>query len=117
MSKSDDYISKEVGKMFGILDSKKTQNTTSLKYDAGKLRLDLIPPITYEALGRVLTFGAEKYSANSWQGIERERYVGALLRHFVEYMKDPDSVDAESGFKHIEHVLCNAMFLNYMANS
>ena len=90
-------------------------DTKALKYDGGKLRLDLIPPETYEALGRVLTYGAEKYSVNSWQFVERERYVAALLRHFVEYMKDPMSVDEESGLKHIEHVLCNAMFLNWMS--
>lgn len=87
-----------------------------LKYDDGKLRMDLIPPVTYEALGRVLTYGAKKYTDNSWQGVERKRYVAALLRHFIEYMKDPQSIDSESGLKHIEHVLCNAMFLNYFEN-
>ena len=91
-------------------------DTWGLKYDQNKLRMDLIPPETYEALGRVLTYGAGKYSPNSWQGVASERYVGALLRHFVAYMKEPSGVDEESGLKHIEHVLANAMFLNWMCN-
>ncbi len=84
-----------------------------LKYDKDKLRMDLIPPIAFEALGRILTYGADKYTDNSWQGIEPERYRAALLRHFVAYLKDPDGVDEESGLKHIEHCFCNAMFLCY----
>ena len=83
------------------------------KFDAGKLMLELIPPETYEALGTVLTYGARKYSENSWQNVEPSRYKGALLRHFVEYLKDPSSIDKESGFLHIDHLLCNAMFLSY----
>ena len=33
----------------------------SVKKDGGKLMLELIPPETLEALGRVLTHEAEKY--------------------------------------------------------
>ena len=86
----------------------------SIKSDAGKLMLELIPPETYISLGRVLTYGAEKYSPNSWQDVEEERYVGALLRHLTAYMQDPTGCDEESGLLHIEHVLCNAMFLNWI---
>ena len=83
------------------------------KHDGDKLMLELIPPETYEALGRVLTYGARKYSPESWKEVERPRYVGALLRHLTAYLKDPHSVDEESGLPHIEHLLCNAAFLQY----
>lgn len=86
-----------------------------LKYDKGKLRMGLIPPEAFEALARILTYGANKYADNSWQGVEPERYRAALLRHYVAYLKDPDGVDEESGLKHIEHCFCNAMFLSYFA--
>lgn len=49
------------------------------KHDAEKPRLDLIPTSVYRSLGAVLTFGAVKYGANTWQGVECERYVAALL--------------------------------------
>lgn len=86
-----------------------------IKHDNGKLRLDLIPTSAYRSIGAVLTFGAEKYSDNTWQGVERERYVAALLRHLVAYLDDPQGKDEESGLLHSEHLLCNAMFLNHFA--
>lgn len=83
-----------------------------LKYDNGKLRMDLIPPTALESLARVLTYGANKYADNSWQGVEPNRYIAALMRHLTEFMKDNNSRDSESGLLHIEHILCNAAFLN-----
>jgi hypothetical protein len=90
----------------------KTRNQEA-KADAGKLMLELIPPEAFEALGRVLTYGAQKYGANKWQSIDdaKERYKGALLRHYVAYQKEPHGRDKESGLLHIEHLFCNAMFL------
>ena len=76
--------------------------------------LELIPPSAYVSLGRVMTYGAMKYGPNSWQLVELERYIGALLRHLVAFLKDPTGVDEESGLLHIEHVFCNAMFLNHL---
>lgn len=87
-----------------------------IKQDNGKLRMELIPPETLKALAEVLTYGANKYSANSWQQVEPQRYLGALLRHLVEYVKDNNSIDDESGIKHIDHVLCNACFLGWFVN-
>ncbi len=86
-----------------------------VKHDAGKLMLELIPVECYESLGRVLTFGAQKYGPNSWQQVDMERYVGALLRHYCLFRQDPWGVDVESGLMHTEHLLCNAMFLDYLA--
>lgn len=90
----------------------------STKKDAGKLRMELIPTSAMKSLGRVLTFGAEKYSPNSWKKVEAGRYIGALLRHIVRFMDDPLGKDDESGLYHIEHILCNAAFLNdFVQNS
>lgn len=89
----------------------------SVKADGGKIRLELIPLSTLTSLGNVLTFGAEKYSENSWQNVEPERYIGALLRHFEAYRKDNLSIDKDSGLLHIECVLCNAAFLNDFAQA
>lgn len=93
--------------------TKHIKRNQSAKADAGKLMLELIPPDAIEALGRVLTYGATKYGPNKWQTIDdaKNRYTGALLRHLTAYQRDPQSRDAESGLLHVEHVLCNAMFL------
>jgi hypothetical protein len=84
----------------------------SKKFDGNKIRMELIPPSAYIGIGRVLTHGAEKYGANTWQDVEWERYVGALLRHLVAFLEDPTGVDADSGLLHSEHLLVNAVFLN-----
>lgn len=84
----------------------------NIKADGEKTRMELIPTSAYKSLGRVLTFGAKKYTPNSWQNVEVERYVGALLRHLCAYLDDPYGKDEESGLYHSEHLLTNAMFIN-----
>lgn len=84
----------------------------SKKQDGGKLRMELIPPTALTSIARLLTYGAIKYGPNTWQSVEYERYVGAILRHLTAFMADPTGYDVESGLPHIEHVLINAVFLN-----
>ena len=84
----------------------------SMKADNGKLRMELIPTSALYSLGRVLTHGAKKYGTNTWQAVEWDRYVGALIRHLLAFMDDPLGKDADSGLAHTEHLLANAVFLN-----
>ena len=77
------------------------------KNDAGKPRLDLLPPKAILAIGEVMTYGAAKYGPNNWQGVAPERYTAALLRHLMAYM-DGQEQDEESGLPHLWHVLTNA---------
>lgn len=81
------------------------------KADTDKPRLDLVPPEAMAAMGRVLTFGAAKYAARNWeQGMSWGRIVAALLRHLFAWLGGEDK-DPESGFSHLDHVICNAAFL------
>ena len=82
-----------------------------VKYDEGKLRYGLIPPQIKEALACIFTHGAEKYGANTWQNVSRERYEDALERHYQEYLKG--NILDESGFPHSFHVLWNAQAIVY----
>lgn len=81
-----------------------------LKYDGDKPMLDLIPPEAIMAIGRVMTYGAQKYGPNNWQGVEPRRYVAALLRHLMAYQAREVN-DPESGMPHLWHVATNAAFL------
>ena len=84
---------------------------TGKKYDGGKLRLDLIPPEAIDALGEVLTYGADKYEPYNWaKGLKFSRVYGAALRHLNAYWKGED-VDSESGIDHLKHALTNLAFL------
>lgn len=81
------------------------------KHDSGKPRLDLIPPEAMFALGRVLAFGAQKYADRNWEkGFAWGRSVAALLRHLFAWIGGQDK-DPETGFCHLDHVLCNVVFL------
>lgn len=63
-----------------------------------------------EQLCEIITYGAKKYKPNNWQNVERERYVAAYIRHYVAYLNGED-LDQESGFHHLAHAMCNAMFI------
>ena len=81
-------------------------------------RLSLVSPYLIEAVGTVRTYGTEKYGSDSnWREVEPERYKDALMRHWVEYLKNPESRDTESGLLHIDHVACNVNFLVEVAHA
>ena len=86
----------------------------SLKYDDGKVRMDLVPLECVEYIAKVLTYGAKKYADNSWQDLPDfwKRYKAALLRHLTALDKG-ELIDKESGLYHIDQVLTNAMFLSW----
>ena len=83
----------------------------AVKNDSNKLRMELIPPDALEALARILTDGAIKYSSRNWElGMEWSRPYAALQRHLLAWWGGQD-VDPESGHPHLWHVLTNAVFL------
>ena len=86
--------------------------TGGLKYDAGKLRYDLVPPHAIKAIADVLTYGADKYAPNSWQTVSdgETRYTAAMMRHFEAY-REGEELDPETGKSHLAHCLCNLTFL------
>lgn len=87
-------------------------NDQTIKADAGKPRLSLVPPEIIIAIARVREYGVSKYgAAESWQKVEKDRYKDALYRHWLEYLKDPTGTDSESGLPHLWHLACNVAFL------
>ena len=86
-----------------------------MKYDGGKPRMALLfdgCPNALEAVAQVLTFGAQKYAAHSWQTVPEgeERYKSALLRHLTAVGKG-EEIDSESNLHHLAHAACNALFI------
>lgn len=80
------------------------------KNDTGKPRLALLPPDAMFAMARVLTHGADSYSAWNWhKGIAYERLVSASLRHVMAWLGgQPD--DPETGESHLAHAMCGLAF-------
>jgi hypothetical protein len=85
--------------------------TDGLKHDGGKPRLDLVPPELIEAVGTVMTHGAEKYGEASYRNVDPKRYRSALMRHICKWLKNPYGKDEDSGLPHLWHIACNVAFL------
>lgn len=68
-----------------------------------------------EAVNRVLHWGCNErqppYPETGWKDVPLDKYKQALLRHQSEWMKDPMSLDEESGKLHLAHMATNALIL------
>lgn len=82
------------------------------KTDAGKDRWELLPINQIQKVVKVLTDGAKRYGDNGWRSVDnpQERFYAAMMRHLYAW-RTGDKIDKESGFNHMIHVICNAIFL------
>ena len=81
------------------------------KYDSDKPHLYLLPPKTLYEVGKVLTFGAEKYDPHNWRKVDdlQNRYSSAAMRHILAHI-DGEDLDEETGLSHLAHAICCLMF-------
>ena len=95
---------------------KKSMEAKKNDFKDGKLRWDLLPLAEIEEIVKVYTEGAKKYGDNNWQKLPNgiSRYKAALLRHMVEYDKG-NTVDPETGCKHLAQVAWNAIAMLYLS--
>lgn len=83
----------------------------------GKAKITLVPMQILKDVAEVREYGVKKYgSVDSWKEVPIEDYRDALFRHLLEYTKDPNSVNKESGIKHYKHIACNLAFICEMEN-
>jgi len=80
------------------------------KHDAGKPRYDLMPVHAEAEMVDVLTFGAEKYGAENWRKVEKQRYIAAAGRHRAAYRMG-EMYDPETGKHHLAHAMCCDAFV------
>ena len=94
------------------LNVERSEESKGLKYDNDKIRVDLVPPEVIIELGKILTYGANKYGPNNWKGLENfnDRYYGAVIRHLMAWRMGEEK-DPESGEYHLSHAMTGLMFL------
>jgi hypothetical protein len=113
-SKNKDYDHFKAALDEAIARDKKENSNQALRYNNGKLQWSLVDFDSLEGLVKVLEYGATKYSKNNWKkGMPVTQVSESLMRHLFAFLKGED-VDPESGCRHISHVMCNAMFIEYI---
>lgn len=91
----------------------KDPHTPGAKLDAGKNRLSLVFggfALALEEVGRVGTYGAEKYTDHGWATVPNgvERYSDAMYRHLLAEAIG-EEVDDASQLLHAAHAAWNAL--------
>lgn len=87
-------------------------NDQTIKADAGKAQLRLVPWQIAFDIAEVREYGNFKYGdSESWRRVAPTRYIDAMLRHALAFAADPHSRDEESGIEHYKHLACNVAFL------
>ena len=103
---------KLIGKLIGVDMAEPSQEA---KADAGKAQISLVPMEIVWAIAWIRMYGNRKYGdPENWKTVKPQRYRDALMRHILNYISDPDSVDEESGYPHLWHAACNMAFLMHM---
>lgn len=94
------------------MSSKWTENDAASKDDSGKDSMPgLIAPEFTDGIGKVLAFGAKKYTPGNWaKGMRWSRAINALDRHWTAW-KMGESKDPETGYSHLWHMGCCLMFI------
>lgn len=84
-----------------------------IKNFGGKIQPRLLfqsMPEAVEEVISVLTYGANKYSADNWKKVDDFAYHDAFQRHYLEYCKG-EKLDKDSGKEHLAHMICSLFFL------
>lgn len=81
------------------------------RFDAMKIRWDLIPYDTLETVAEVFTHGASKYEDNNWRkGMSYSRMYGAMWRHLSKSQRGED-LDKDSYCFHLSQVAWGCLCL------
>lgn len=85
-----------------------------VKFDQDKPEWGLLPlKSCLEGVIRVLMIGAKKYTRHNWKaGMPWTRVMDATKRHILAWEEGED-LDQETSLNHIDHALCELLFLRY----
>lgn len=87
--------------------------TGAVKDNRSKARMDLIPYLPLYGAAEVLGYGAAKYKPNNWRlGLSWSQTFASLQRHLWAFNEGKD-IDPESGLPHIDHAMCQLLFLSH----
>jgi Domain of unknown function (DUF5664) len=95
----------------GMVTGSGSAGGSAMKFDSGKLPVNLLSSEALLQTAAVLKFGADKYHAHNWRdGFAWSRPLAAAMRHIMAF-NDGEDKDPESGLSHLAHAACCIMFL------
>lgn len=90
------------------------QRGSGARKSGGKVAFSLLPLHLLAGAARVLMGGTLKYRSWNWaKGMPWSECFNCTLRHLLAWWYLGEDQDAESGEHHLDHVLCNLLFLRH----
>ena len=87
---------------------------TCARDNGGKVKFSMVPLPLLAGAARVLMAGAIKYAAWNWaKGSKWSQSFDCACRHLFKWWFCREDIDPESGRHHLDHVLCNVLFLRH----
>lgn len=97
---------------YSVGDINSNAKGTGARASGGKCALSLIPFHLLAGTARVLMGGRLKYKEWNWtKGMPWSECYNCLLRHLFKWWYLGEECDHESGENHLDHAMCNLLFL------
>ena len=93
--------------------------STGDRFNKGKAPVSAVLEAQHAISGcaQILAFGAKKYDRGNWRkGFNHTEVADSLLRHMSAYLSGED-LDPESGLPHVDHIMCNSLFLSELTRT
>lgn len=96
---------------YAVGDIHSGEKGTGARANGGKAEIHQLPLWALEGAARVLMFGAAKYTKGNWaKGMQWSIPFDCAMRHMMAWHRG-EECDNESGLPHLDHAICNLMFL------
>lgn len=106
------YIPTEEDVAVGDLNS--NEKGTGARKSGGKVAFSMVPLHLLAGVARVLMFGAQKYNLWNWsKGMVWSECFNCACRHLFKWYYLREEYDEETGEHHLDHVMCNILFLRH----
>lgn len=82
------------------------------RFNANKPEFHQLPLFSLVGVIRILEYGAKKYAPGNWlKGQPWTVPFDSMMRHMAAWQRG-EELDSESGLPHLDHALCNLIFLS-----
>lgn len=91
-----------------------TEKGSGARRNSGKVDFSLVPFHLLSGVARVLMSGELKYNTHNWaKGMKFSSSFSCLMRHLIKWFYCKEDLDAETGEHHLDHAMCNLLFLKH----